>query len=86
MQGISYFQACLKAFLEANRRVINEASVKPIKTAAIKKYSKSSLSTSKVRDGVTCVKKRSANGNQKSQKLFIFFYNLCSKKTWEKTN
>ena len=48
-----YFQACRRDFLDANRLVMKEANVNPVKTKAIKKYSKSSLRTSKVRDGVT---------------------------------
>jgi hypothetical protein len=39
--------------LDANRLVMKEASVNPVKTNAIKPYSKSSLRTSKVREGVT---------------------------------
>ena len=59
-RGRGYFQAWRRAFLEASRRVTNEASIRPPSTAPMKKYSKSSLSTSNVLDGVTCVKNKSA--------------------------
>lgn len=49
----AHFQACRRAFFEASRLVISEANVSPVHTRAMKKYSKSSLSTSKVLDGVT---------------------------------
>ena len=55
----NHFHACRSAFFDANRLVINDANVNPVRTRAMKKNSKSSFNTSKVREGVTWVKKTS---------------------------